>query len=129
MRTNRCYQVNFLKRIVTWGGAFLAAATLVSPAGAPLLAQPAPAAAPPAAVPVRPAERRCAPGAVERVGTKTRSWVALAAGPLVARARPRGPVVARFGRVNVNDYRTLFAVRSRVRDAPAASPGTRFSSR
>ena len=59
----------------------------------------------------------CRPDVLERVGTARRSSVVIAQGRVVARSAPRGPVVARFGPRNVNDYQTLFAVRGRVVDA------------
>ncbi len=99
------------------GVALLAAAAASAPAGAP-------SATAGTAAPDGQRERPhaatggvCVAGARERVGTARRTWVALATGPLAARDRLGGRVVARFGRANINDYPTLFAVRQRARDA------------
>ena len=64
-----------------------------------------------------PAGATCGDGVTQRVGSDARSWVVLAGNGVAARSAPGGPVVARFGRVNANDYPTLFSVRARVLDA------------
>ena len=63
-----------------------------------------------------PAGAVCGDGVTQRVGSDARSWVVLAGNGVAARSAPGGRVVARFGRVNANDYPTLFSVRARVLD-------------
>src|SRR4051812_25372443 len=59
----------------------------------------------------------CRAGSTQPVGGRRRAWVVVPDGRVVARAAPRGPVVARFDPLNANDYPTLFSVRARVVDA------------
>ena len=59
----------------------------------------------------------CRAGSTQPVGGQRRAWVVVPDGRVVARAAPRGAVVARFDPLNANDYPTLFSVRARVLDA------------
>jgi lipoprotein-anchoring transpeptidase ErfK/SrfK len=69
-----------------------------------------------AAAPAMPAWS-CRAGAVQRIGGERRAVVAVAGAPLAARESPGGPVAARFGIVNQNDFPTVFWVRARKVDA------------
>src|SRR3954465_3400267 len=51
----------------------------------------------------------CGAGTSQRMGSVATSWVALAGNGVAARSAPDGPVVARFGPLNANDYPTLFS--------------------
>ena len=52
----------------------------------------------------------CAPGSVQRVGTRTTSLAAVAVHPLNAFAQPGGRPFARFGLLNVNGVPTVFSI-------------------
>jgi lipoprotein-anchoring transpeptidase ErfK/SrfK len=73
----------------------------------------------------RPAERgavlavhaqRCKAGTLRALGSPRLAYVAAAPHGVVARRRPGGPVVARFGGKNVNGYPTVFGVLGAVVD-------------
>lgn len=53
---------------------------------------------------------RCLAGAERSLVSASRSYAALAPHGVTAYARPQGRVVARFGKVNVNDYPTILGV-------------------
>ncbi|MFN2471885.1 MAG: L,D-transpeptidase [Gaiellaceae bacterium] len=73
--------------------------------------------APATGSPGRGGEGGCRANAFQPVGSARRSWVVFARDAVVARRSPGGRVIARFGRVNVNEYPTLFSVRGRLVDA------------
>lgn len=64
--------------------------------------------------PVRPG---CAAGTVQRMGSGSRAYVAVAGNALAARTTPGGRVIARFHVYNENAFPTLFSVRARKLDA------------
>ncbi|HEX7083450.1 MAG TPA: L,D-transpeptidase [Gaiellaceae bacterium] len=57
---------------------------------------------------------RCAPGSLHRLGGERIAYAGFASHGAVARERPGGRVLARFGRTNVNDYPTVLGVTGKV---------------
>src|SRR5581483_443750 len=57
---------------------------------------------------------RCKPGAVVQMRSASLAYAGVAANGAAAYDRPRGKVAARFGKVNVNDYPTIFGVLGKV---------------
>lgn len=57
---------------------------------------------------------RCTAGALRPVGSARLAYAGVAANGAVAYATPGGKVAARFGKVNVNDYPTVFGVVGKV---------------
>jgi lipoprotein-anchoring transpeptidase ErfK/SrfK len=85
------------------GGAAEEARTAVVAPERPVKREPAP-------------ERRCRPGARERIGTGRRAFAAVVRVPTRAFRRPGQTPLARFGRLNVNGVPTVFGVLGRVVD-------------
>ncbi|HEY6963148.1 MAG TPA: L,D-transpeptidase [Gaiellaceae bacterium] len=54
--------------------------------------------------------RTCTAGSLVALGTARKAYVGVAPHGATAASRPGGRIVARFGRVNVNDYPTVFGV-------------------
>ena len=75
----------------------------------------------PSVQPTVPAPVRLAPscvsGRVLPLGSSGRAYVGVAGDGAAALAKPGGRLVARFGRVNANDYPTVFGVVGVVKDA------------
>jgi hypothetical protein len=63
-----------------------------------------------------PAPKTCEAGTEERLGTRRVAYAGVAHGRTTARARPGGPVVEVFERLNVNGYPMVFAIVAVVRD-------------
>jgi lipoprotein-anchoring transpeptidase ErfK/SrfK len=61
--------------------------------------------------------RTCVPGSVRRVGSADRAYAAVVRSRATVTRRPGGPVLAIFGRINVNGAPTVFSVRGERVDA------------
>jgi lipoprotein-anchoring transpeptidase ErfK/SrfK len=64
-----------------------------------------------ASVPTTTPSRTCAKGAFRRLGSSRLAYAAIVRSRAIVTRRPGGPVLARFGRFNVNGVPTVFSVR------------------
>jgi lipoprotein-anchoring transpeptidase ErfK/SrfK len=58
--------------------------------------------------------RTCADGSFRRLGSSTLAYAAVVRSRATVSRRPGGPVLARFGKVNVNGVPTVFSIRGAV---------------